>query len=596
MIFKIPVLLCSSVLSSDDTTAKGNNSRTSSSKLHEIIVVLLQSKVKVRFMGKDVQLEESIDLTLASCDAKEPNDVHESLRPKVATANAEMPLRDLLSKGNGKEREAQDVVSGHLKLIEAVDNSLTSCGMFSFPRRVGRQDNLYPSTAKTDVLCATTPMAMELKSTTAGGDLGRQDFDGLTQGLERLVGIRGTNATLRIFIVFVVTGRSAWELTFSRNIGSFNRDTSSPFEEINCERLRHEDVWSRWFTHLYHTERNPIWFLTADGPRLLMFLNSVTAPYLCGSRLIGASGHRVYGISVPQAVQYQEVNGRKKKIVGISAKQYDFCVKVIPDAIEYKEESEAAVSICKEYIKLYECPFHIIGTYEIPESKDADLTEPGSHVEGEKEPSEEALEAVLEDITLTDIVRAEEPLHQSTPDSRTLELELLPTAERAVLQLVKKAADFVLSLNAGGPVTVKYKKATPDICTWRQFPDSCAPEGGLLIMRVGTQVDINKSNAESVLEGLHRSLVAMHNCRYLHCDIREPNIMLFPDGFQLIDFGVAQKIPANSDCVIFALQHGGQFKCRMQSLRSCQIGQRIAWKVEDDCYMASSCVIRALNK
>jgi hypothetical protein len=141
MFFKIPGLLCSSVLSSDDTTAKGNNSRTSSSKLHEIIVVLLQSKVKVRFMGKDVQLEESIDLTLASCDAKESNDVHESLRPKVATANAEMPLRDLLSKGNGKEREAQDVVSGHLKLIEAVDNSLTSCGMFSFPRRVGRQDN-----------------------------------------------------------------------------------------------------------------------------------------------------------------------------------------------------------------------------------------------------------------------------------------------------------------------------------------------------------------------------------------------------------------------------------------------------------------------
>lgn len=61
--------------------------------------------------------------------------------------------------------------------------------------------------------------------------------------------------------------------------------------------------------------------------------------------------------------------------------------------------------------------------------------------------------------------------------------------------------------------------------------------GGLILMHVGKSVKDFAAAYEQLLESLKR----LHRANYVHCDIRSPNMMFFPDlGYRLIDYDFAR--------------------------------------------------------
>jgi hypothetical protein len=71
--------------------------------------------------------------------------------------------------------------------------------------------------------------------------------------------------------------------------------------------------------------------------------------------------------------------------------------------------------------------------------------------------------------------------------------------------------------------------------------------GGVIIMRVAADRDLEGSDRGEVAEGVKKTLKAAHQEGIIHTDIRRSNILFFDDdngrgGWQLIDFGLSAKI------------------------------------------------------
>jgi hypothetical protein len=563
------------------------------------------SNIAVVYENSSLDAHRNLNETINSCKISlPPQDIVTMASPSAVTeAERQMPLRTLLSRGEGTEKQAQQVISSPdcLKLLSAVNTSAATNSLYSLPRRVGQSDNVYPATARIDLLSQKCPMGMEVKATsvtsTAGGSLVVVDIEGLTQGLRRLWVMRSTNACINTFIMFVVTGRSAWLLLFTRTVESYRNGN---FETITLTRIKHEDVWRTWLGYTKMTEDNAAWFLTCDAVHIMSTLNCIVSPSLCGTQLLQASNHRVYAVSLPKIFRHRDAGGRWKKIVGITSVDPDFCLKVIPKRETFNNEAKAALEVCVSYHARFSSSlFYVIGTHELPTLIAADQLQLGS--------------ISIEDSNRDDIVEDREEEDENEPDaegvqqapsddSSTRDLELAMAPEKpiaAFLSAAKDASKFVERVKTERtPLRLKHLVCKNiSGCAWNNDCPDAYGTGGTIVMRVGIPDTIAIKNMTEVLAGIYECLEAIHEAGWLHCDIRASNILRFGDRFQLVDLDCAQFVGLNSPTrtAELKLRGGGQYNSRPPRLSSHKIGDTIMWSRSFDCEMAALCVARAVS-
>jgi hypothetical protein len=77
---------------------------------------------------------------------------------------------------------------------------------------------------------------------------------------------------------------------------------------------------------------------------------------------------------------------------------------------------------------------------------------------------------------------------------------------------------------------------------WEAGPPGNEIPPGVVLMRPGKPVaDVSAD----VFAGVCASLRVAHAAGYVHCDIRLPNLLIFPTGIQLVDYGLSHKIGAD---------------------------------------------------
>jgi hypothetical protein len=466
------------------TPSKSNFSKTDINELQASLDTLSKSNVQVVIGNRAYESSDTItslfkDIPETICDTDITDLADASL---VETSCKQLDLRHLLSQGTGKEALAQNAVSTepNLKLLRAVDTSKSSHLTFSMPRKIGNENNIYPASAKIDLLSTDCPMAMEFKSTgtTAEDSMLNLDVAGITQGLERICVVRSTNAALSAFIVFVVSGRRAWKLSFHRDVQCFGSTNGQGFETVRIVRIAHEDVWRHWFGYVALTASRPSWYLTPDAYHLLSTLNSITSPNLCGSRLYQASGHRVYVVSLPQLIHYEDINGTKKSIIGVSMVNPNLCIKIIETHPEFHKESSIASAVCCTYNELNPgLKFHLLGIHEITNPADTVVEELNIEdlkldVDNEL-PRDTGEEGGEEGADKDDTISFEPPPTEIALETNfDKELDLQPSVpEESARQCVILSLSFLESIgNSRKPIRVNRRSTRRNECSWRQLP------------------------------------------------------------------------------------------------------------------------------
>jgi hypothetical protein len=109
------------------------------------------------------------------------------------------------------------------------------------------------------------------------------------------------------------------------------------------------------------------------------------------------------------------------------------------------------------------------------------------------------------------------------------------------------------------------------------LPENDKLTGGVILMRPGKTVKIDKYNLEAVVDGVKKSLAVTHAAGLCHCDIRSSNILKFDDEFQLIDYDLSV-----ASGRFFKFAEGALFQNRGERLRSCSVGDLVYWTSADD--------------
>jgi serine/threonine protein kinase len=111
------------------------------------------------------------------------------------------------------------------------------------------------------------------------------------------------------------------------------------------------------------------------------------------------------------------------------------------------------------------------------------------------------------------------------------------------------------------------------------------PEGGVIFMQHGRSRFTDEPWDTSVVGGLCGSLRRAHSAGFLHCDIRESNVVYFQTlGWQLVDYGLSCRIDSNE---VYDLAHadveGAQARGAGPRVRRfLDFHERFHWTVADD--------------
>ena len=482
------------------------------------------------------------------------------------------------------ENRAQVALSKVCALLKASDTSSSSNCMFSDARKVYTTNNIYPASAKLDLISNVSPMGLELKATPPtkhdSTSLVDADVAGLAQGLQRCYVIRNTDATLSCFVLIVITGRSAWHIRFDRDLRKYG--SKETFETVYVHRIAHEDVWKIWMAYNELTVKKPNWFLTSEALHLRSVLSCFTVPSLCATRLIAKSKHNVYGVSLPQAVPFRTVGNVSKTVLGVTLLSHDFCVKVIPSDYQFGIEPGISTAVGNSYNSLFPDRRHyLLRTHSVSASSASDAVSGVTDDLGELDVGSD----VAVDTT-------DNPLLYPPVEDEGGELEGAAASDTAV-HLVRLAQHRKSQMLSQRPVTTLARRSFDytDQCKWRcsEESDFSAISGGCLVMSVGLRVPPIRFPAKmSWIRGVHESLLATHKAGFYHCDIRTSNVLLFGDHYQLIDYdsAVDQKDPT------FKFVEGGQYDLRPASLSGAKIESQVTWSALLDAEMTSVCLLR----
>lgn len=490
-------------------------------------------------------------------------------------------LRPLLGESTS-EGDAQKVLTDAAEELGGMDTHKLRSS-FCMPQTVGRHHNVYKANAKIDFTMRDGPVHIELKASKAisvdvNGDLVDADFEVIQQAVERAFVARCTDAALCAFVVLAVSDRSAWEVQFQRTLENYQtsreKDSNTKdkhFEQILIHRIDHDDIHKLWCGYQGMSKKKPLWYLTKDGTVLRSTLRCLTAePRLCLSQLISSSRHNVYGITLPNI--YDSLDGRGHTIVtcGVTAIRHDLAVKVLQTIGEFQLEAPVAAAVCGEYNSDNGPHHHVLGVHGVAD-----------------DPVDDAVEA-------DDLAH----LAELFDESATLEAAGVKDGLEKADEIIKTQR-FLIHIKSRLQSTVFRRQplGTTDACKWTHFQDSTVPGacGGAIVMRVGTPVTLSMNTLDSWLAGVMKTLRAVHKAGYFHCDIRPKNVMMFPDGCQLIDHDLAVRQTAN----IFKLEPGGQYDMRGISLAAVTTEEDelpVKWTSMLDGEMVIACVVQFVRE
>jgi hypothetical protein len=341
------------------------------------------------------------------------------------------------------------------------------------------------------------------------------------------------------------------------------------------------------------TAAHPGWYLTEDGAHLRSTVSCIADPALCLTKLISKSSCRVYGVSLPRLIDVLTPGGRTVTVIGASLQKPDFAVKVIPGDKEFDWERTVAEAVCSTYNSMY-CdgtPHHVIGTHCLRSACSSRRTDLAAHTQAADDT--QSLEVIhpREEGDARELVPAvvmNEPDGEEGDLSRAAEC---PTdACCASLDAVKAFLDGLQVRSECAQLERRFcASASP--CRWRHACELSEGTGGTIAMRVGKRVG-KLSFADSKLwqRGVFRTLRAMHQAGYFHCDIRPENVLLFGEEYQLVDYD--RTIRQDRPTVLF--QRGAQYDQRGASLLDCVVGERVLWSAALDYEMVTMATLLVL--
>ena len=349
------------------------SSRNVTNQLENSINMLTSSGICVTIGGKLYNGSENLIALLSTAPvSEEPLSQLKKYVVESLTAGLPVELQNigrLLTEGS--KSNALGIINAHLDKLQAAHTSASSDQLLSRPRKLDEHHSIYPATAKPDLTSKIFPQLMETKDSpkTGGNEMCDDCWDVLAQAVDRANVLCNTDATLKHFAVFGVTGRSAWFLWFERNLAAFGAQDGL-FEVLSMHRVPHSHVWPLWFALHERTRTEPFWYLTEDGVSLRSTLSSITSAKFCATKIIARSQHNVYGISLPQIVRYRTGAKTHKSVIGVTLMKHDLCVKIIHDESQFDREGSIGTKVATMYNKMYKSTeqkstHHVIGTHKV---------------------------------------------------------------------------------------------------------------------------------------------------------------------------------------------------------------------------------------
>jgi hypothetical protein len=508
---------------------------------------LLDCSVELEIGGRQCGTISSITTAINEATEIKWSSFHKPDSDAVRTLNKAINFKELLKATS--EKPCQKILSRHTKSLVAVDTSDTPGNLFA----VGPNGNVYPLSGKTDIISALCPMFLEIKhsGTGHGAMMIGSDYQVLQQAAERILVVGSTNASIAESIVIACTARSAWIFTFQRNVMC---QRGRGYETLIVSRIRHKDVFRVWSSYTIRSLENPYWFLTDDGYQLLEGIRRFANPYLCISKLISSSNHRVYGVSLPRVYSGQYSNGIKETVTEAVASTYDFCIKIVTDDESYMREATITQAVARQF-EANQRQHYLIAC--IPTSDALDDT----------------LARGADEMQLGQMV-ADDP-------DRFVEGKDFPFGlERTAAVLDSHQFDI-------NPKLDRINRYTHP-CFWLDaacIPD-CNKPGGLIVMKYGRIVP-RYVDKRVWVANLFDELELIHQSGFFHCDVRPCNVLQFGERYCLIDFDRA--VHQNDPTVTFV--KGGLYDSRPASLQSCRVGDTVYWSQWLDYEMVLNTVI-----
>jgi len=120
---------------------------------------------------------------------------------------------------------------------------------------------------------------------------------------------------------------------------------------------------------------------------------------------------------------------------------------------------------------------------------------------------------------------------------------------------------------------------------------SCYVEqaGGVIFMIPGQPLEA-KPNIGEVAQALCRSIRVSHAAQIAHCDVRRSNIVRFPSGLQLIDYGLSCKL-GKSQTLHFGSKQTQSAGWKVTSLMDKGV-REVNWGVSDDYEMIITFLVK----
>ena len=509
-----------------------------------------------------------------------PNKINDASNLSNQENLEKINLQKLLSES--KENECQNILNEILveSMKIAISTSDNSCGMFSAAKTVGNTKAVSVQSAIPDIIGKLSPQLIEIKAspiTKMSSDAAvTTDLQLVNQMLTRISTVINTVAFLSSFTVVGATGRSGWVMEFTRNVESF-KQRGEEFERIEIRRIPHSEVLKIFLSNHERSIIQKNWFFTCDAPHIINTISRLSYPFLCSVRLLDCSESRVYYVALPRVHEDFTADGKSKNIVGPSANENDFAIKVVHNDAQFTVEVEALTAISCQYNAMWnnndvDKMHYAIGSCSYGGNALQSLQKCGLH---EKSENAEILDS-------TDIFI-------------DLQMESNSILQNDIVNLTNQYQDLVNNTSTKFQQFdlrpwVKYTHP----CDWRNtllLRDNLMPEileGGTIVMRIGSALTTSEVNSSVWLSGVCKCLFAGWKASWSQGDVRLRNMMKFGrDSYQLIDYNHAIKLTYldENEAVRYGFRmfsQGSLYDSLGPRLANQNLGEWMKWYATDD--------------
>jgi serine/threonine protein kinase len=293
----------------------------------------------------------------------------------------------------------------------------------------------------------------------------------------------------------------------------------------------------------------------------------------------------VYGVSLPQTYNFRTLGRGGKTVVGATALQFDLVIKVIRNEEDFRREANTSIAYRNAFNAAYPALLHyLVSVHSLSSTCTAG--------------SDEDIASALEGMSIPESCDGDAIPSTAPTDITDEEIESCALLDGAgvarQVSLASRYRSATLASSRNESEALRTAAIATSPCRWldmasQQYGGS---SGGTLMMRAGTRHPLSAGSCAQWLQGVYRSLEAIHAAGYYHCDIRPDNVLLFnSDDYQLID----------TDCAVpmtvprFEFTAGGQYDMRGAPLYHMQVGSEVEWSIALEYNMVMSTLLRAVG-